>query len=513
MNESARKERLLIVDDVPANIRVLTASLGADYEVNVATNGEDAVRIANSEQPPDLILLDIMMPGMDGYEVCRTLKSNQVTQGIPIIFISAKSEEEAETKGLQVGAVDYITKPFRLPIVRARVRSQLDRKRMEEAQRQVERLSAIADLASGVAHHFNNMLQVVMGGASVALIKMEHGDLEDAKSMIRQIVETSRFGAETVKRLQDFVRMQRGEAGPDRVFDLSRTASQAIETSRHWWEKEPHQEGMDIRLVASLTDGCFVKGRESELFEVVTNLIRNAVEAMPQGGELRVATGMDDDKVFLEVKDTGVGIAKDYLPRVLEPFFTTKGFQRVGMGLASVYGIVKSHGGAISVEGEPGRGATFRVVLSVATASPAVAEDAATPAFGSRLRVLVIDDVQPITTMISDLFGELGHDAIISLSGEDGLRAFEEQPVDLVICDLGMPRISGWEVGKRIKQICEAKGKEKVPFVLLTGWGGQLKHEAKIAECGVDVILEKPLDTVKLLSVVRELAEGRSRAV
>ena len=110
---------ILVVDDVPVNIKVLGESLKEEYRVRIATDGKRAIDIAGSENPPDLILLDIMMPGMDGYETCRRLKANERTRNIPVIFITAKSLEEDETRGLEVGAVDYITKPFSLPIVHA----------------------------------------------------------------------------------------------------------------------------------------------------------------------------------------------------------------------------------------------------------------------------------------------------------------------------------------------------------------------------------------------------------
>jgi two-component system, cell cycle sensor histidine kinase and response regulator CckA len=511
MTASGKQHKILIVDDVLENIKVLVHALAPDYKLSVATSGKDALRIATSEKPPDLILLDIMMPEMDGYEVFRRLKSQAASARIPVIFLTAKSQEVDEELGLELGAADYITKPFSLPIVKARVKSQIDRKKNEEAALKVERLGAIAELASGVAHHFNNMLQVIMGGASVALIKLEQGELDGAKAMLRQIIESSRFGAHTVHRLQEFVKIRAGakDATPEQTFDLSNTVLQAIETTRGLWETEAQRLGVHIKVLPLLTEGCMVKGSESELFGVITNLLKNATEAMPSGGDLRVETAATGDHVRLKVQDTGVGIAKEQLGDVFEPFFTTKGFQRVGMGLASTYGILKTHGGTISVDSDRGQGAVFTVILPRASAEDKGDELRGASRVGIGLRILVIDDVEPITKMLSELLTEFGHEVITSLSGEQGIQLFGEQSVDLVICDLGMPDMSGWEVGAKIRNICAERHVQKPPFILLTGWGGQAEEETKMEESGVDAVVEKPLDPSRLQSVILELAESR----
>ena len=509
MTVSAKQHKILIVDDVLENIKVLVHALEPDYKLSVATNGKDALRIANTERPPDLILLDIMMPGMDGYEVFRRLKCSQDSARIPVIFLTAKSQDFDEELGLELGAVDYITKPFSLPIVKARVKSQIDRKKAEEAGLKLERLGAIAELASGVAHHFNNMLQVIMGGASVALIKMDQGDLETSRTMLRQIIDSSRFGAHTVHRLQEFVRMRTDERDSphERSVDLSNTVLRSVEATKGHRESDSHPKGADITVITDLAQDCFVKGNESELYSVIVNLIKNAQEAMPNGGELRLETSVIDDQVFLNVRDSGVGIAEEHLPGIFKPFFTTKGFQRVGMGLASSYGIVKSHGGTISAESDQGHGALFTVRLPLSTTMESEDdESSAVSSIPIPLRILVIDDVEPITKMLAEMLREFGHEVVTSFSGAQGLSVFTENPVDLIICDLGMPEMNGWEFGARIKKLCHDGSVQKPAFILLTGWGGQAEEKAKMLESGVDAVLEKPLDPSKMQSVIQQLA-------
>ena len=186
MSESNR-QRILIVDDAPENIRILGASLGDDYEISFATGGEEALHQAE-ENPPDLILLDVQMPDLDGYEVCRHLKSLEFVSEIPVIFLTAKDAVEDEEKGLELGAVDYITKPFSLPIVRARIRTHLELKARQDA------MMSFLSIAS---HDLRNPMTVIRIGAE--LLKrsktLEHvrtnaDRLKDAGLRAEALIET-----------------------------------------------------------------------------------------------------------------------------------------------------------------------------------------------------------------------------------------------------------------------------------------------------------------------------------
>jgi PleD family two-component response regulator len=168
--------RILIVDDVPANIKVLGGTLKADYDVIFATNGEDALAIVYSNQLPDLILLDIMMPDMDGYELCEMVKGDPRTRDIPIIFISAKDAEHDETKGLSLGAADYIVKPFSPAIVKARVETQLERRKAEQDRIQKEKLEAVIEIAGAVCHELNQPMQALTTYAELLLTENQDGD-------------------------------------------------------------------------------------------------------------------------------------------------------------------------------------------------------------------------------------------------------------------------------------------------------------------------------------------------
>ncbi|MFW9998000.1 MAG: ATP-binding protein, partial [Candidatus Odinarchaeota archaeon] len=205
---------------------------------------------------------------------------------------------------------------------------------------------------------------------------------------------------------------------------------------------------------------------ENELFEVIVNLIKNAGEALlPRGGEIKVRTATEGGNVVLHVEDNGVGIPKKNLDRVFSPFFTTKGLRGTGMGLASSYGIVLRHGGMISVESQEGHGTTFTVKLPLVEDKDEESQAGVT-VLPRQLRILVIDDSEPIVRMLRGGLERFGQKVFTATSGDKGTAVFEQESPDLVICDLGMPGMNGWEVGKKIKEVCSAREAPKPSFIM-----------------------------------------------
>ena len=174
------------------------------------------------------------------------------------------------------------------------------------------------------------------------------------------------------------------------------------------------------------------------------------------------------------------------------------------MGLAVSYGIVTRHGGTISAESKEGHGSSFTVKFPVAKGLPQPSTTAP-HVIDLELRILAIDDMQLLLSMLKEGLTEQGQTVFTALSGREGLELFKNRPVDLVICDLGMPELNGWQVGKAIKKICKDKGVPKTPFILLTGWAGQFDEEEKMIESGVDAIVEKPVDITKLVEIIRDV--------
>jgi PAS domain S-box-containing protein len=383
-----------------------------------------------------------------------------------------------------------------------------DRKRTEELALQSARLRSVADLSSGVAHHFNNLLQIVIGNTSLSLADLESGHLSEIKTNLEQMLHAATRGADTVKRLQTFADMRAGVTESEgAVFDLATTAGNAAEVSQPLWKSDLEKRGIKIDLQLDLQDGCLVKGQENEMFEVLVNLIRNAAEAMPQGGDIEVKVYKEADDVVITVRDTGTGIAEQDLRKVFQPFWSSKGVGiGKGMGLAVTHGLVKRHGGNISVQSAVGKGTTFTIRLPVSQEPIRKTEEPAMIPAEGKLTILVIDDDSNIAALLERICAKAGHRVFKALAGDEGLAIFNKEPVDLVFCDLGMPGMKGWDVGKAIRSVCQEKGITKPPFILLTGWGAQEQEKEKIAESGTDAVVAKPIDSAPLLATIQEIA-------
>lgn len=369
-----------------------------------------------------------------------------------------------------------------------------------------ERLKAVGELAAGIAHNFNNLLQVIMSGVDLALLNLESGNPAKIRNSLELIRESSKFGSETVKRLQSFAQIRANDKVIDKkVFDLSKLVKHASEISSPWWKTNLEKDGIHVEMRLDLEHGCEVLGKESELFEVLINLIKNSAEAMPLGGIISIRTFRDQDAVYLKVSDTGVGIGSENLKRLFEPFFSTKGVGGTGLGLAVSHGIINGHGGTISVDSTANVGTTFSITLPLAHSGQIPTDKLKSAPIDLSLRILIIDDSEPALMLMNDLLTANNQTVFCAESGIKGLEIYEKIPIDLIICDLGMPEISGWEVGRIVRDCCKQKVCPKTPFILLTGWGGQSFEAVRISESGVDAILEKPIDISKLFEMIRKI--------
>ena len=387
-----------------------------------------------------------------------------------------------------------------------------DRKKAQSLLIQTEKFKAVADLTAGVAHNINNLLQVIMGNARLALMDLERGELSDIKEAMERIIDTSRHGAATVRRLSSFVTA--GDGGTEsksEIVDVSNIIREASDMATAWWKSEPEKKGIRIGLSLDLEERCLVKARKSELLEVAVNLIRNAAEALPEGGEIRIITGMEQGKVLIKIRDTGVGISQEDIGRLFTPLFTTKCQVGTGLGLAISRSIIDAHGGQILVESIEGSGSTLTILLPAAEEVTVEGQVPLESVSTKPLRVLVIDDMEPAVPVLRRGLEKHLHTVFTAFSGEEGFKIFTENPVDLVICDLGMPGMNGWQVGKAIVEFCNERNLPKPPLIILTGWASQDDEKEKISESGVDAVVQKPVEIRQLLAVVTKVMHNGGR--
>jgi signal transduction histidine kinase/CheY-like chemotaxis protein len=386
-------------------------------------------------------------------------------------------------------------------------------KELKQAQDQViqaEKLRAMGEMASGVAHDFNNLLAVILGNIQLLLHQFDRLSPEEVRDRLKTIEQSSKDGAETVRRIQEFSGMRR-----DKEFSpvsLNELITDVTNVTQPRWKEQTQRKGIKIELTKKLGKIPKILGNPSELREVMTNIVFNAVDAMPNGGEVTITTSIQaEDWVEMRIADTGIGMAEEVRKRVFDPFFTTKGVTNTGLGMSVSYGIVKRHGGEILIESEPGKGTTFIIHLPTGYVNEIPEEKMVTPVpatppapKGGRARILVIDDEDSVRKILYQMLKANGYQVVVAPDGEEGIERFKEEPFDLVFTDLGMPKMSGWEVGRALKGI-----DPKVPVALITGWGVELNKD-KMKESGIDLVISKPFNfdqVVRLVSEAMELKE------
>ena len=371
--------------------------------------------------------------------------------------------------------------------------------RLEQSQNQLvqtERLRALGEMAAGVAHDFNNLLAVILGRSDLLLVKAREPELIRGLEAIRK---SAQDGADTVRRIQEFTRTRTTRAFVE--VALTDVVHEVVELTRPRWENEAQSRGIhyDVRVEGQT---AAVAGRPEELREVLTNLLTNALESMPGGGACVFGLSVDDGHAVIVVSDSGCGMSEVTRRRVFEPFFTTKGPRGTGLGLAVSWGIVNRHGGSIEVDSVLGRGSSFRIALPVSTADETPTEFPVTARPGRRVRILVIDDETEVRQVLADMLAEAGHDVTQATDGADGLRRFESDEFDLVLTDLSMPGLSGWDVAEACRAL-----RPTAPLGLVTGWGDQLDAE-RLARHGVTFVIAKPFRSDDLIKEIAAALAG-----
>jgi signal transduction histidine kinase/CheY-like chemotaxis protein len=393
-----------------------------------------------------------------------------------------------------------------------------EQERIREQFSQMEKLSALGELASGVAHDFNNTLSGILGRAQLL---QRTDDPEKMRRGLEIIIKTAEDGAKTVKRIQDFARQRR-----DHNFELvsiDQILMDASEITRPRWKNCAEASNIHITLHLHIESNAMVMGDDSELREVLVNMVFNAIDAMPEGGTLSLTTRIADDLVIIKVVDTGVGMYPEVRSKIFDPFFTTKGKAGLGLGLAVSFGIIRRHGGNIEVESQYGKGTEFCITLPVAKkceksvqqfeqveiVETAVTHTALPVQSTERphTRLLVVDDEDFVRELLSEILEGEHCDVYLAESGSEALSMFRDMEFDAVFTDVGMPGMSGWELAREIRQI-----NASIPIAVITGWGEAVgSHEQKAA--GVNWVVPKPFTADRIAELVRDIDVARQQSV
>src|SRR5215203_4132311 len=385
-----------------------------------------------------------------------------------------------------------------------------EQERIREQFSQMEKLSALGELASGVAHDFNNTLSGILGRAQLL---QRTDDPEKIKRGLDIIIKTAEDGAKTVKRIQDFARQRR-----DHNFELvsvDQILMDASEITRPRWKNCAEASIIHIIVELQIGSNAMVMGDDSELREVLVNMVFNAIDAMPEGGTLSLTTRTINESVIITIVDTGVGMYPEVRSRIFDPFFTTKGKAGLGLGLAVSFGIVRRHGGNIEVESQYGSGTEFRITLPLARlaektideveqSAPELTPVSPTICVSSlerkQPRMLVVDDEDFVRDLLRDILEGEQCDVYIAENGNQALVLFRQMEFDGVFTDVGMPGMSGWELAREIRQI-----NTRIPIAVITGWGAAVgSNEQKAA--GVNWVIAKPFTADRISELVREIS-------
>jgi PAS domain S-box-containing protein len=374
-------------------------------------------------------------------------------------------------------------------------------KQAEKARLESERLSAIGEMSAAVAHDFNNSLQVILGNLEMAL--KVSGISSKVEAFLKAAKRSSDDAASRIQLLQRFAR-KKGSV-EFFVVNLNELLDEVILQTRPLWKDEAEKKGIEISFNKLYGEIKPIDGDPGEIRTVFHNIIKNAVEAMPKGGLITISTGVTIKDVFVRISDNGIGMNEETKKRVFQPFFTTKGFEAGrGLGMSGTYSVMRDHKGIISVaETAVGKGTTIEILFpfgikNVVDLGKEVTDESLIPA-----RVLWVDDDKNLRQIEKEILESLGHYIDTAASGKEALSLLEINNYDLLITDVGMPGMSGWQLAETIK------GKyNNLKVVIVSGWSADVSDEEK-EKYGIGYVLGKPVTIEKLRNLVDEVLKSK----
>jgi CheY-like chemotaxis protein/two-component sensor histidine kinase len=357
-------------------------------------------------------------------------------------------------------------------------------------------------MTSGIAHDFNNLLAVILARAELALRRTEDDEL---RLHLEQVITSAKDGGETIHRLQEFARTRKDTS--DFIgLDLNEVVKEAINLGEPKWKDQAQNSGIYIEVQTDLRAEKYILGAPAQLREILINLIFNAVEAMPDGGLISIRTTADDEGATLVVSDSGIGMTEEVKDQIFVPFFTTKS-GGTGLGLSMVYGVVQRHGGSIEIDTQPGQGTTVAIWLPTFQYHGGQAIDAELPLQAEMLKpinILIVEDEELIRESLVETFTTAGHHVLGAADGIEALDCYlQAKDLDIVITDLGMPRLSGWRLIEQLRM-----HDTRLPIIIISGWGDEVNPE-RVLRYGVDKVIAKPFTVSNLLNALHEVMSLR----
>jgi len=510
--------RVLIVEDSPADAELMLRALrsGGFEPLHQRVDTAADMRAALERQPWDVVLSDYVMPGFDALGALALLKERR--PDVPFIVVSGSVGEDTAVAAMKAGATDYLMKDRlqRLAPAVSRVLAESaverERRRLEEQLLQSQKMEAVGQLAAGLAHDFNNVLTAVLGSSELLLLDTPAG------ATTREEIEIIRDAA---TRAQDLIRQllafSARQVLKPVVLDLSALVDNVHKMLRRLI-------GEDIALTSTFAPGLGrVRADPGQMEQVLVNLAVNARDAMPAGGRLTLATANTDIEppppgagaggpvppgryVMLQVTDTGSGMDAMTQARIFEPFFTTKARGRgTGLGLATVYGIVRQSGGHVAVESAPGAGTTFRIYLPrVEEALTAAAPPQPPPATAGSGTILLVEDERLVRVLARKVLEQAGYRVLVAEGGAQALELARGHNgvIDLLVTDVVMPEMSGREVMRRLLQERPA-----VRVLYMSGYSDEAVAQHGVLDVGTSFIA-KPFTPTTLAAKVREVLQA-----
>jgi signal transduction histidine kinase len=538
-----KNSRILIADDLIASVSLFENVLNrlGYKQIRTLTSTREVLTTVKSWNP-DIIVLDLGMSDGDAFALLESLRlSIPKEEWTPVVVTSVTADATMKRKAFAAGASEFLSKPIDSAEFVLRIRNLLlmriynaalrDQNQILEdhitqrtkalAERTVEleraltelttaqnrmlqqeRFAAFAEMAGGIAHDFNNVLQCVIGYTDLMI---QNPRILEEKHTVQDFLQTMNTAgldaSRLVGRLRDFYRPREDSDAFERV-DLNALIKAVIPLTQPKWQAQALAKGRVIDVTLELSEIPFISGDPSEIRELLINLVFNAVDAMPEGGRLRFRTGRGENTARIGVSDSGIGMTEDVQQRCMEPFFSTKGEEGTGLGLAMVFGIVKRHDAIIQIESVPGAGTTFWIDFPIAENNEASCAEAHS-GICQPLKILVADDDPIPRDILVRYLRSDNHEVIAVGGGREALSRVGREKFDLIITDQAMPHITGAQLASAIHLI-----DPKVPVVLLTGFDQATiprNHPEAIRE-----VVKKPVSQRMLRQIVTRIFEASS---